>query len=101
MTTISITRWAAAAGLAAILAIPATAPSQAAEGRHAAAAAGAVGGLALGSALGAASRPREFTTNSGMVYEESGPVEEECTIQRRRVWVEGYGWQTRRTQICE
>lgn len=101
MTTISISKALAAAGIAALLAIPTASPSQAAQGRHAAAAAGAIGGLALGSALGAASQSRSVTTGGGMVYDEPGPVTEDCYIQRRRVWVEGYGWQMRRTQVCE
>jgi hypothetical protein len=97
----SISKWIAAAGLAAVLAIPAATPSQAAEGRHAAAAAGAIGGLALGSALGAASQSRTMTTGGGMVYDEPGGIAEDCYIQRRRVWVDGYGYQVRRTQVCE
>jgi hypothetical protein len=81
----------------------APAPSQASEGRNAAAAAGAVGGLALGAALGAASQPRTITSPGGMVYEERGPAysDEECYVTRRRVWVDGYGWRMVRRQVCE
>jgi hypothetical protein len=90
------------AALAAMLAA-APAPAQAEQGRNAAAAAGAVGGLALGAALGAASQPRTITSPGGMVYEDRAPVvsDEDCTVTRRRVWVDGYGWRMVRRQVCE
>ena len=33
-------------------------------------------------------------------YEEygDGPI---CHVERRRVWVEGYGWRHRRIEVCE
>jgi hypothetical protein len=65
-------------------------------------AAGVIGGAIVGSAI----------ANSGPVYvappppppsavyydEADHPV---CHVERRRIWVEGYGWRTSRREICE
>jgi hypothetical protein len=69
-------------------------------------AAGVVGGLAAGAIIGSA------LANSGPVYAapppppsavyyddgDDGPV---CHVERRRVWVEGYGWHHRRIEVCD
>lgn len=76
-------------------------------------AAGVLGGLAAGAIVGSA------IANSGPAYvapapvyappppppayaEPSGVVEGDvCHVEHRRVWVEGYGWRSRRVEICE
>ena len=74
-------------------------------------AAGVVGGLAAGAIIGSA------IANSGPTYVEPAPVYGPpppayaepsdvveggvCYIERRRVWVEGYGWQPRRVEVCD
>ena len=66
----------------------------------AAAAIGAVGGLALGAAI-AGSRPAYAApapVYAAPVY--GGPVNE-CYVQRRRVWVPGWGWEVRRETVCD
>ena len=74
-------------------------------------AAGVVGGLAAGAIIGSAIAnsgptyyvapapvyappPPAYVAPSG-VYE--GGV---CHIERQRVWVEGYGWRSRRIEVC-
>lgn len=72
-------------------------------------AAGVVGGLAAGAILGSA-------LSGGPVYAEpappppppppvyyyddydDGPI---CHVERRRVWVDGWGWRRRHVEICE
>ncbi len=68
-------------------------------------AAGAIGGLAAGAIIGSA-------IAGGPVYaapppppppvyyedDDDGPV---CHFERRRVWVEGWGWRHRRVEVCE
>jgi hypothetical protein len=72
-------------------------------------AAGVIGGLAAGAIIGGAianSAPAPVYVEPAppppptYYYEESddGPV---CHIERRRVWVEGYGWRHRRIEVCE
>jgi hypothetical protein len=67
-------------------------------------AAGVVGGLAA-------------VANSGPTYYEPAPVYAPpppayyapsevveggvCHVERRRVWVEGYGWRSRRIEVCD
>jgi hypothetical protein len=93
----------AAAGL-----LAAALPSSAEAGcRGCAVGAGVVGGLAAGAIIGSA------IANSGPVYAAPPPpppvyVEEPayaegpiCHLERRQVWIEGYGWRTRRMQVCE
>ncbi|MFC7396495.1 hypothetical protein ACFQU1_04725 [Chelatococcus sp. GCM10030263] len=61
----------------------------------AAAAAGIVGGLALGALAAGAVRP---------AYAGPGPVydyDPGCYVERRRVWVDGWGWSYRRVTICD
>ena len=73
-------------------------------------AAGVVGGLAAGAIIGSA------IANSGPTYYAPAPVyappppayiESEvveggvCHVERRRVWVEGFGWRSRRVEVCD
>ena len=58
----------------------------------AAAAVGVLGGVAVGAAI---ARPRPAP-----VY-LAPPPEAECYVERRRVWVPGWGWEMRRRTICE
>ena len=93
---------AAAASLAAAL------PSSAQAHCHGCGvAAGVVGGLAAGAIIGSAiansgaglcrtavpRRRRGSITTTTM-----RPV---CHVERRRVWVEGYGWRHRRIEVCD
>jgi hypothetical protein len=72
-------------------------------------AAGVVGGLAAGALIGSALA----TPPGGPVYVEAppppppayyyeeygnGPI---CRVERRRFWVEGYGWRHRRIEVCD
>lgn len=67
-------------------------------------AAGVVGGLAAGAIIGSAiARPAYVAPPPPPAYVEEpayveGPV---CHVERRQVWVDGYGWRTRRFQVCE
>jgi hypothetical protein len=74
-------------------------------------AAGDVGGLAAGAIIGSA------IANSGPTYYEPAPVYappppayaapsevvegDVCHVERHRVWVEGYGWRSRRIEVCD
>ena len=74
-------------------------------------AAGVVGGLAAGAIIGSA------IANSGPTYYEPAPVYappppayaapsevvegDVCHVERRRVWVDGYGWRSRRIEVCD
>lgn len=70
--------------------------------------AGVLGGLAAGAIIGGAianSGPRYYEPAPvyvepppPRVYYEEGPV---CHVERRRVWVEGYGWRSRRIEVCD
>ncbi len=79
----------------------------------AAAAVGVVGGLALGVAI-AGSRPAYGYAQPSYGYAPPPPPayyapprrvyvqqEPECFVRRQRVWVEGWGWETRRVRVCE
>ena len=69
-------------------------------------AAGVVGGLAAGAIIGSALAgqpayaepappppPRYYYDEDG-----DGPI---CHVERRRVWVDGYGWRHRRIEVCD
>ena len=68
----------------------------------AAAAVGLLGGVAVGAAIASGAR-------AAPVYAEPAPrrVEvieapaEECAVERRRVFVPGWGWEVRRRTVCE
>ena len=82
-----------------------------------AAALGALGGFALGAAVAANAQPLPPPPPSPVyveraprrVYVEPAPrpvyverrVEEACFVERRRVWVPGWGWEMRRATVCE
>lgn len=93
--------------LAAAALLVAAAPPSTAEARcdGCGIAAGVIGGMAAGAIIGNA-------LSGGPVYAapappppvyyyddyDDGPI---CHIERRRYWVEGYGWRSRRVEICE
>jgi hypothetical protein len=99
--------------LAAAVTLAAALPSSAdARCRGCGVAAGVVGGLAAGAIIGSA------IANSGPAYAEPAPVYAPpppgyyaepsevveggiCHVERRRVWVEGYGWRSRRVEVCD
>ena len=97
---------AAAIAVAGIQSEPAQAGS-----RGGAVAAGVIGGLAAGAIIGSA------IANSGPTYVAPAPVYAPpppayigpsevfeggvCHIERQRVWVEGYGWRSRRIEVCD
>jgi hypothetical protein len=63
----------------------------------AAAALGVLGGAAVGAAIASSAR-------AAPVYVAPPPervYEEECFVERRRVWVPGWGWEVRRRTVCE
>jgi hypothetical protein len=76
-------------------------------------AAGAVGGLAAGAIIGGA-----IASSRPPVYVEPGPVYVApppppayaeppdvtgsiCHLERRQVWIEGYGYRWRRVEVCD
>ena len=60
-----------------------------------AAAVGALSGLAVGTMIGATARP---AYPPPPVYVER---DEACFVERRRVWVPGWGWEFRRRTVCD
>ena len=75
------------------------APSKADAGhRHGHVAAGIAAGLIGGAIIGSALAPRPYYYGPPPVYYEEEPA---CRIVRERVWVEGYGYRTRRAEICD
>ena len=95
----------AAVAMLAAATLPSTAEARC---RGCGVAAGVVGGLAAGAILGSA-------LSGGPVYAEPAPppppppryyYEEDgdgpiCHVERRRIWVEGYGWRHRRIEVCD
>ena len=67
----------------------------------AAAAVGVLGGLALGTAVGAASARPAYGPPPGYYAPPPRPVYGECYIVHRRVWVPGWGWDVRPREICD
>ncbi len=69
-------------------------------------AAGVVGGLAAGAIIGGALAGQPVYAEPAppppprYYYDEDddGPI---CHVERRRVWVEGYGWRHRRIEVCD
>lgn len=61
--------------------------------------AGVLGGLAAGAIIGSAIAPRPYYYGPPpvVVYEDV-PA---CRLMRERVWVEGYGYRTRRVEVCD
>ena len=101
----TIIAFAAAATLAAALPSPAQARCHGCG-----VAAGVVGGLAAGAIIGSA------IANSGPTYVAPAPVYAPppayvapsgvyeggvCHVENRRVWIEGYGWRSRRIEVCD
>lgn len=68
--------------------------------------AGIIGGLAVGAIIGSAlSGPRYYDAPPpAAYYGEPGPAyivdEPLCRLERRRYW-DGYGYRTRRVEVCE
>ena len=89
-------------GALAILALGSTvSPSQAENGRNAAAIAGAVGGFAAGAAVGSAGAHDPYYT--GSVRQRRVIVEddnEDCFVRTKRVYVNGV-MQVRRETVCQ
>jgi hypothetical protein len=70
----------------------------------AAAAVGVLGGLAAGAAIASSARAAPvYVERPAPVYVErrTRVIEEECFVERRRVWVPGWGWEARRRTVCE
>ena len=66
-------------------------------------AAGVVGGALIGSAI-AGSQPVYVAPPPpppSEVYYDNGPDGPVCHVEHRRVWVEGYGWRSRRIEVCD
>jgi len=83
----------------------AAAPASARDGWSpgAAAAVGVLGGVAIGSAIAANS----YYPGKPVYVAPARPVyvapayDEECVVERRRVWVRGWGWEVRRRTVCD
>jgi hypothetical protein len=95
--------------LAAATLLAAALPSSAYAGCHncgGAVAAGVIGGVAAGAIIGSAiagSQPVYVAPPppplSRVYYDEvDHPV---CHVERRREWIEGYGWRSHRIEVCE
>src|SRR5579885_1868174 len=70
-------------------------------------AAGVIGGAIIGSAIAnsqpapvyVAPPPPPPPPPSAVYYDE--PDHPVCHVEHRRVWEEGYGWHTRRIEVCD
>ncbi len=89
----------ACAGLFALGA--ASLPANAEHGRNAAIAGGAAVGLAAGAIAGGALASQPYGYYQGPAYAPGPVYGEDCRVIRHRVWVEGYGWQFRREEVCD
>jgi hypothetical protein len=80
------------------------APTDASARDGGAVAAGIIGGIAAGAIIGsavAAPPPPPVYYAPAPVYVEPAPVYgPECRIQRERFW-DGYGWRSRRVEVCD
>ena len=87
---------------ASAIALAAAAPADARD-RGGAVAAGIIGGLAVGALIGsaAAAPPPPAYYAPAPVYVEPAPVYgPECRMHRERFW-DGYGWRSRRVEVCD
>lgn len=101
-------RTAFALAATALVAVVLSAPPASARCQGCGIAAGVVGGVAAGALIGSAiagAQPAPVYVAppppppSVVYYDEvDHPV---CHIERRREWIEGYGWRSRRIEICE
>ena len=65
-------------------------------------AAGVIGGLAAGAIIGSAIANSPPPPPPDVVYIEREPVYGPvCHLERRRVWIEGYGYRWRRFHVCD
>jgi hypothetical protein len=64
----------------------------------AAAAVGVLGGLAIGGAIAANARP--YPAPAPVYGPPPVAYGEDCYVERRRVWVPGWGWEVRRQTVC-
>ena len=97
-----------ALGAAALVAVVLPPPSASARCYGCGVAAGAVAGVAAGAIIGSAiagSQPAPVYVAppppppSAVYYDEADhPV---CHVEHRREWIEGYGWRSRRVEVCE
>ncbi|MBV9111579.1 MAG: hypothetical protein JOY67_02035 [Hyphomicrobiales bacterium] len=76
-------------------------PANAEHGRNAAIAGGAAAGLAAGVIAGGALASQPYGAYPGPAYAPGPVYGDECRVIRHRVWVEGYGWQFRREEVCD
>jgi hypothetical protein len=72
-------------------------------------AAGVIGGAAAGALIGSAiagppapiyvAPPPPTPPPSAVYYDDAdAPV---CHVERHRIWVDGFGWRTRRVEVCD
>ncbi|MBV8767122.1 MAG: hypothetical protein JOZ66_19635 [Hyphomicrobiales bacterium] len=79
-------------------------PENEEHGRNAAIAGGAAAGLAAGVIAGGALASQPYNNGPyypGPAYAPGPAYGEDCRVIRHRVWVEGYGWQFRREEVCD
>ena len=98
--------------LAAATLLAAALPSSAQARCRGCGAAAVIGGIAAGAIIGSAianSQPRYVDPAYGVPPADymdapdaasyvGGPV---CHVENRKIWVEGYGYRTRRMEVCE
>lgn len=103
MRTLGILAAAASLAIAGVAASPASAQYGRGGGWSpgAAAAVGALGGLAVGTAIGAGSRPSYYGPAPAYYGPPPAYYGSGCYVVRRRVWVPGWGWDVRPTEVCE
>ncbi|MCA3629852.1 MAG: hypothetical protein IOC35_05970 [Methylobacterium sp.] len=93
---------AVAAGLAAALAIFFHAPSQAAQGRNTAAAAGlAVGAAGLYMLMQGRSQAEPIVEEEVIVERRRPRYVPTCRLERKKVWLDDETYTYRRVEVCE